>query len=272
MQSASAEHSTDSRQALVFLTHIESIRVLAHYERLKRETAGLLDSFLCVHDPAPRGATPRIFQADFRISGPAGAPYAPKRYAEMQLWGSPYTFIDLIYMPVLVSERLEGYSHLWFIEYDVDYAGDWSHFFADAARSQADFLATTIVTRSDSEGWHWWSTFRAPQGVALANHARCFAPIARFSRRMLMRYRTSVTDGAWGGHPEALFPTIALHAGFTVEDLGQGRRYTNTPHELTLSPGTFVFRPEVATQYFHENPSGFARPNMLYHPVKPVLK
>jgi hypothetical protein len=271
MQAASAQHSPDARQALVFLTHIESIRILGHYERLKRETAGLLDTFLCVHEAAPRGAAPRILPADIRVSEPVGAQYAPKRHAQMRLRGSPYTFIDLIFMPVMSSERLEDYSHVWYIEYDVDYAGDWSHFFADFMRSEADFLATTIVARSDSPSWHWWKGFHAPPGVAPSNQARCFAPIARFSRRMITHYRQSVAAGEWRGHFEALFPSIALHAGFAVEDLGPGTRYTNTPHELTLSPGTFVFRPTVATQYFHENPRGFVRSNLLYHPVKPAL-
>jgi hypothetical protein len=262
--------ANDSRQALVFLTHIESIRILGHYERLKRETRGLLDTFLCVHETAPRGAVLRIMPADIRISEPVGAQYSPIRFAQMLRWGSAYTFIDLVFMPVLSSERLQDYSHVWIIEYDVDYAGDWSHFFADAVRSRADFLATTIFARSDSEGWRWWRDFRAPKEVALANHARCFAPIARFSRRMLARYHACVADGAWAGHYEALFPTIALHAGFAVEDLGRGTHYTNTPDDWTLSPGTFIFRPAVAAQYFHENPVSFATPNLLYHPVKPL--
>jgi hypothetical protein len=88
---------------------------------------------------------------------------------------------------------------------------------------------------------------------------------------MMQRYHTSVRDGPWSGNYEALFPTIAAYAGFSVEDFGQGSRYTNTPGQGNLSPGTFVWRPPVASEYFHENPTGFATPNLLYHPVKPVL-
>jgi hypothetical protein len=61
-----------------------------------------------------------------------------------------------------------------------------------------------------------------------------------------------------------------LHAGLSVEDLGRGKYYTNTPRDPSLSPGTFVFRPPVASGYFHENPRGFAAAGMLYHPVKPA--
>jgi hypothetical protein len=258
----------EARQALVFLTHIESIRILAHYERLKRETFDLLDTFLCVHEVAPRGSH-RLLPADIRLPALAGAEYAPKRFEQMLQSGSFIGYVDLISMPVLTSERLRQYPYVWFIEYDVDYAGDWRYFFVETTRSRADFLATTIVTRADCEDWHWWSTFRAPPGVALAQQARSFAPIARFSQRMLHRYRACINDGSWGGHAEALYPTIALHAGFAVEDLRPGKLYTNTPGDWQLSPGTFVYRPAVAGMYYHENRDDFPEQGLLYHPVKP---
>jgi hypothetical protein len=259
--------ANEPRQALVLLTHIESIRILAHYERLKRETLDLLDTFLCVHEVAPRGSL-RLLPADVRLPPLAGAEYAPKRFEQMLQSGSFIGYIDLISMPVLTSERLRQYPYVWFIEYDVDYAGDWANFFTDAMRSRADYVATTIVTRADCEDWHWWSIFRAPPGVALAQQTRSFAPIARFSQRMLDHYRASVTDGSWGGHFEALYPTIALHAGLTVEDLRRGTHYTNTPDDWQLSPGTFVYRPPVAEMYYHENQSAFPERGLLYHPVK----
>ena len=45
-------------QALVFVTHIESEPVRKHFLRLKVETQGLLDVFLCVHEPAQRSGEP----------------------------------------------------------------------------------------------------------------------------------------------------------------------------------------------------------------------
>jgi hypothetical protein len=271
-QSDSADRSPAPRQAIVFLTHIESIRVLNHYERLKYETRNFLDTFLCVHEVASRGLAPRIFAADFRISAQTTYQYAPKRYEQMLRSyesASYFGHIDLIFMPALSSERLRSYPYVWLIEYDVDFAGDWSSFFSETVQSHADYMATTIVARADSRNWVWWRTFRPPPGVELAHQARSFAPIARFSQRMLERYRASVRDGAWSGNYEALCPTIAAHAGFAVEDLGTGRRYTNTPGERNLSPGTFVWRPPVGNMYYHENQSGFPKPGLLYHPIKP---
>jgi hypothetical protein len=271
MQSDSAERLPVQRQAIVFLTHVESIRVLNHYERLKHETRDLLDTFLCVHEVPSRGLAPRVFPADFRVSTQATVQYAPRRYEQMLRSyesASYFGHIDLIFMPALRSERLRSYPHVWLIEYDVDYAGDWSSFFAETMRSNADYMATTIVARADSKNWVWWRTFRPPPGVDLAHQARSFAPIARFSQRMLERYQVSVRDGMWSGNYEALCPTIAAHAGFTIEDFGPGRRYTNTPHERSLSPGTFVWRPPVGDMYYHENQSGFSERGLLYHPIK----
>jgi hypothetical protein len=263
------QSSTDEpRQALVFLTHIESIRILAHYERLKRETLDLIDTYLCVHESAAGGSAPRILPADIRLPALAGADYAPKRFNEMLQSGSFAGYVDLIIVPVLTSERLGQYPYVWVVEYDVDYAGDWADFFARAMRSRADYVATTIVSRPDCEDWYWWSSFRAPPSVAPAQQARSFAPIARFSQRLLECYRASIAEGSWGGHSEALYPTIALHAGLAVEDLRLGKHYTNTPGDWQLSPGTFVYRPAVAEMYYHENQNAFRNRGLLYHPVK----
>ena len=259
-----------SRQALLFVTHIESKRVLVHFQRLRRETEGLLDCFLCVHEPETRHPTQRILPADLRVRRNNSKRYVERRYQEMlaakRSFNSGYT--DLAYLPAMANDQFRFYRYIWMMEYDVDYAGNWASFFTDAMRSSADYVATTIVTRADCEDWYWWSTFRAPPGVALAQQTRSFAPIARFSQRMLDRYRASVTDGSWGGHFEALYPTIALHAGLTVEDLRRGTHYTNTPDDWQLSPGTFVYRPAVAERYYHENQSAFSERGLLYHPVK----
>ena len=276
---SASKHALDairraSGQALLFRTHFESNRIDAHFQRLRRETADLLDCFLCVHEPQPRDPAQRILQADLRVGWEDAAQFAEKRYQEMLEAKGRYNsgYVDLAYMPALTSKQFRFYRHIWVMEYDVDYAGNWANFFADAMQSGADFIATTIVPHSASRNWSWWPGVRVPPGVAPEHLFRSFAPIARFSQELLERYQAAVASGPWRGHFEALFPTIAAHAGLVIEDLRRGTHYTNTPDDWGLSPGTFVFRPTVATQYFHENPGGFAEPNLLYHPVKPDLK
>ena len=96
---------------------------------------------------------------------------------------------------------------------------------------------------------------------------------------MIDAYVAAITSGQWGGHTEVLYPTIARHRGFGIEDLGgagpfcppasRGQFYSNNNDDPNLSPGTFVFRPPRHA-YFHEAPHEFAEANHLYHPIKVV--
>lgn len=259
------------RQALVFVTHVEGPRIHAHYERLRRETAALLDCFLCVHEPAPRAAAERRLPADFRLTPEDAARVFPVRFREMREAGREFMrgYTDLTFLPALFDARVRHYRFVWIVEYDADWSGDWGRFFAATMRSRADFLSTTLVPRAESRDWHHWPQFYGPPDLAPAQQMRCFAPVARFSRRYLARYRAAVESGAWHGHSEALLPSIALHAGFTVADIGRAH-YRNTPADFGLAPGTFIYRPPVSDAYFHEAPQNFAEPDRLYHPVKPA--
>ena len=184
----------------------------------------------------------------------------------------------LTYMPALLNPRLSDYSHFWIVEYDVDYAGHWDQFFSQFVDSQADLIGTTFYPRHQSLDWMWWPSFEAPPTVSGAHHTRSFIPIARFSRRMILQYEKAVRGGEWRGHVEALLPTIALHHGFTIEDLGgngpftpralAGKNYSNTPSSALLRPGTFTTAPANHSAYFHEAPEIFPTPEYLYHPVK----
>src|SRR5262249_41557255 len=82
-------------------------------------------------------------------------------FKEMQRSGRTYGFRDLFYFPVL--QRLKHYSHIWFVEYDVDFAGDWDRFFARTIDRRADFLGTTILPQAESKDWGHWHYFVAPQ-------------------------------------------------------------------------------------------------------------
>jgi hypothetical protein len=226
-------------QAIVFLTHLNRRRIRRHFSRLKREAK--LDAFFFLHQG----------------NVTEGQRILPNREAERN--GRPFNngFNDLVCFPIF--QKLDRYSHIWLVEYDVDYAGHWGEFFA--IKRFGDFVGTTIVPQSESNEWYHWRSFVAPHD---ARPTRSFAPIFRLSRRMIDCYVQSIATGKWKGHFEALFPTIALYNGLTIEDVGG---YTNTPNDPYLSPGTFVYRP-ARTSYFHEWPDSFER-GFLYHPVKP---
>jgi hypothetical protein len=269
-----------SRQAVLLITHVESPAIARHFERLKRETAGLIDAFFCLHQVTPTSTTHPRLATNLLVTAVDGARLLPQRHAERLIRGLRYNegYADLIQMPACSHPSLGHYEHLWTMEYDVDFAGDWSCFFARTMESRADLLATSIFPRTHSPHWANWPGFNCPPEVTLGSQLRSFLPIARFSRALLGRYRDTLRDARWQGHFEALVATIARHHDLCVADLGGSgpfcppawymKNYRNSPDTSSGSPGTFVFRPVTHTAYFHEAPDQFGERDMLYHPVK----
>jgi hypothetical protein len=266
-------------QAVVFLTHTLSDRIYNHFLRLKKETRVHLDSFLCLHRTEGREGEG---VADFIVARREEENTLPARFAEKMRRGGSITpgFVDLAFMPALLSTRLSSYEYLWTIEYDVDFAGHWSEFFMPLLSSRADLMGTTFYSQSDCPGWDLWAWFKAPEAVSRRHYIRSFGPIVRFSRRMLKAYVTAVEQETWRGHFEALFPAIASYNSFALEDLGgngpftptsrRGKNYINTPSpDGYLTPGTFVHAPAIGTAYFHEAPERFSPRGYLWHPIKP---
>jgi hypothetical protein len=276
-------------QAIVFVTHSQSERVLRHFGRLRAETRGLLATFLCVHDPSQLEHDRRIrpggksetgkdmLATEFRVDETNDESLLPRRYAQMRRAKRSYNtgFTDLTYMPALSSRYLSSYDYVWVVEYDVDFAGNWREFFLVVMRSQADFLGANLYPRQAQDNWVQWSWFSTPPGVPHHQHVRSFNPISRFSRRMISLYLQAMQSDLWQGHTEALLPTIALEYGLSISDLG-GRgpfcpeqwRGKNYHYDEGYRSGTFVHAPPVQFAYFHEKPGRFIARNVLYHPVK----
>lgn len=272
-------------QAIVFVTHRQSERIVRHFERLCAETHGLLASFLCVHETSP--AERRVISGengrkaslapDFHIGAERGQRILPQRFAQMRRSHRFYNsgFTDLTYMPALSSSDLNAYDYVWVVEYDVDFAGNWRNFFGSFMGSRADFLGANLYPRRIEDDWVQWSWFRTPAEVPYQQHVRSFIPIIRLSRRMISLYIEVMQSDLWQGHTEALYPTIALHYGLTISDLGgegpfcpEQWRGKNYHYNKAYRLGTFIHAPPVQFCYFHENPDGFLERNSLYHPVK----
>jgi hypothetical protein len=265
----------------LFLCHAPCDRVLAHYARLRTETAGLVDWALVIDqghlDPPPDGA-----------SFPHPAIVMPHRFATARALGrltAGAGMMDTVIMPRVLAAPHE---FVWALEYDVDYSGTWSDLFARFARNRADVLTTTLTSRPLCPDWCLWPTVQAPAELPQAKWCRSFNPILRLSRRFAAAYVAAVESGPWQGHYEFTIPTIARHLGFHIEDLARPRphlpgamlrravprrfsppTYHNTPTDPNLSPGTFIFRP-ARSAYFHERPADFPVAGRLYHPIKPA--
>jgi hypothetical protein len=219
-----------TRHAIVFLTHIVSKRILLHFKRLQEETNGSLFSLLCIHNSQlSMGSRVERGISSFRLPTPSldvdaqsGARLLPNRHAQMRRLGRWYNkgFPDLAYLPAMMSEKMRQYEFIWLVENDVDYAGDWLKFFSSTLENDADLLTTYAYSRAENTNWDHWSWFEPPPEVSLDKQISSFNPIARFSKRMILAYFQAVESDGWQGHTEALWPTIALHNGLTVCDLG----------------------------------------------------
>jgi len=253
------------RPAGLFVTHVDTPRVRAHFNRLCRETAGFIDWHFLYNDgnrPAPRW--------DVKTRSPEDM--MPARFRQMvKNEGIMNGHQDPLIIPCVLAL---GRRYVWVMEYDVDFAGPWGDFFGLYRDDQTDLLTTTLTTPTIEPDWHHWSTARYPADLRPAQMRRDFHPIMRLSRRFAETYCAAMCDDSWGGHWEFLFATVAEYHGLSVRDLqyggarhGIGPTYTNTPNDLRLLPGTFVWRP-FRDAYFHEKPDDFAEIGRLYHPIK----
>ncbi len=252
----------------LFLTHVRSARIDAHFQRLAEETRSIL--------PWTMGFNPGR-GADLEI----GVPYAPAATTMPLRWqamvengGVQGGLLDVAIFSSLLAVEAD---YVWVVEYDVDFVGNWSDFFAQFEDNRADLLTTSIISQADMPGWHHWPRVKPPLALSDRQLHRAFLPVMRLSRRMVGAYVREVNSRSWTGHYEAIVPTVALLLGLQVEDVGgigrfcpearRGKNYVNNIGGPKLNSGSFVFRP-TRSRYFHESPQDFERTDFLYHPVK----
>ncbi|MBD0274834.1 MAG: hypothetical protein ICV73_23270, partial [Acetobacteraceae bacterium] len=162
------------------------------------------------------------------------------------------------------------FERYWVMEYDVRFSGNWRRLFDAVEDLDADFLATAMRRHADHPDWVFWHSLRGPEALDPKDAICCFMPIHRASRASMEALDAAYRAG-WTGHCEGAWPTFTARAGLSVADLGgagpftpaelRGRFYSNTPNDLLLAPGSFVFKPVL-----HRVGS---KKDMLWHPVKP---
>ena len=256
----------------IFLTHLDSPRIRAHFERLVRESDGLI-TWHFVLNP---GATPAP-ETDFAHPDPATL--MPARHRRMlQNGGVQGGYVDTVMVPTLSGLVAQGFSTVWLCEYDVDFAGSWADLFRRFEDDPADLLSTTLMFRREQPKWPWWKSASAPPEVPRRRWVRSLNPLVRLSPAALTAYVGAMAEEVWEGHYEFTLPTVVREAGLVVEDFGGEGSFVPPGRERTTYIGkspkgrpadlTFGFRP-VRDHYFHEDPRGFETPGLLYHPVKP---
>lgn len=256
------------RQAIIMRGFYTDPQVIERLVRLERDVSKEYD-FYFLYDEKPckvnlKDVPSNISTASFNQDN--WTQYkVPDPYNKTFIPGNEET------MFLMFQEQYPDYDYYWFIEYDVDYSGNWLEFFDCFSSNTVDLLTTTLVTYSEFPEWGMWKSLTPPPGHQFDDEdkLRGFFPVCRFSNRSLLYLKKCLSDG-WSGHPEALIATLYRANKFTIEDIGgegscvrpdnMNKHYTNDRFNEDLSPGSFVFRPKF-------NSVG-QKKNMLWHPVK----
>jgi hypothetical protein len=270
----------DNNDCAVFVTHVWTPEIAQHYRRLKREAGQVLDVFLVYQQRADDPTIPSGMQPDLVVRFADSAQHFPLRYQEFLARPRPWGYVDLVWITAFLDPKLERYDRFWLVEYDVDFSGDWSSFFAAAAGYEGDLLATRLRPLSADPEFGWASLFNQPSS-ADTDPLIAFMPISRVSRELLHHYCRLLEEPGWQGHFEMLLPSIARMAGFTVAEIGghgamtpperRGLYYEGTHADLGNNRTTHGFRPPRGYKYFVASPKRFRERDRIYHPIKANL-
>jgi hypothetical protein len=249
------------------MTHELSPRIVRHFDRLVEESAEFVEWTLLLN----RG---RAISPALAVPHTDPALLMPARYEAFLRGpnqGVQDGYLDLLAVPFVLAMQS---SHVWVIEYDVDFSGSWRTLFEQFADTEADLICSYLRHRFEDEEWVWWSTASAPAWVRSDDWMKGYYPFFRLSRDFAAGYAHQMRDPAWGGHMEFTVTTAASALGAAIEDLGHaggaftppGRRANYEPIGSELA--SYVTRP-AWKYYFHEPENGFQMRERLYHPVKP---
>ncbi|HWA18548.1 MAG TPA: hypothetical protein VG757_06085 [Devosia sp.] len=260
-----------SRDAVMVLVHFWSPELERHVARIRRESEGLCDVYVAFNldrrTELPPGLKPEIV-----VTLEKCAAVQPRRYAEWKARNmeSIYHFTDLVMMAALTDPVLAPYEYIWFVEYDVDYSGNWGDFFRRARDYSGDLLCTHLRTRTEYPNFDHWFWYAQPDWVTV-DAVRGFFPISRFSHRALRTIVTEMEKPGWKGHFELVYPTIAAACGLTISDLGDRGSFTPPEREnqnYSRAERTHRFRPPRVYRYYGDDPRPYRYRDRIHHPVK----
>ena len=168
------------------------------------------------------------------------------------------------------------YRFYWFIEYDVEFTGNWSSFMNDCSAnlSDYDFLSCHIERFDENKNkyWPWWHRSNNV-GYNLKDCIKGFNPICRYSNAALS-YLDHYQKKGYSAHSEVMITTCLYHGGFRIGDFGgrgefvpegyENRYYI--PNMSGINDGTMRYRP----LYTLKEIEGTGLRNKLFHPLKEI--
>ena len=168
------------------------------------------------------------------------------------------------------------YRFYWFIEYDVEFTGNWSSFMNDCSTnlSDYDFLSCHIERFDENKNkyWAWWHRSNNV-GYTLRDCIKGFNPICRYSNAALS-YLDHYQKKGYSAHSEVMITTCLYHGGFRIGDFGgrgefvpegyENRYYI--PNMSGINDGTMRYRPLYTLKEIER--TGLR--NKLFHPLKEI--
>lgn len=264
------------RDCVVMFTHQWNPSLARHYQRLQREAGTVLPVFLVAH---AEGKPPAGAPADLVVSSTDAGREWPARHAAWLRAGGrlPSAHVDIIFLTALRHPRFAEFDRIWFLEYDLDFSGNWSRLFREAAAYDADLLVSHLRSRNEEPRWSHMPSIVDPEDDPASQIFGMFC-IARISRRLIDHWHSELSAPGWDGHFELVLPTIARRGGFRVEDLGGSGSFTPPERRNRHYEGSFVglhrgfytyaFRPPRLWHYYADSRLGFWQRNRIYHPIK----
>lgn len=243
------------KQAVMLLTNRTDYAVRERYHKLVTDYGRKADVFLLFDKSA--------YMCDDELSGFERVyTFSVQGLLEDGYSALESGFLGNCHYPLLKFHRdYPEYDYCWVVENDVLFSGDWSVLFETFSDDPADLVAAYIRKYEDDPNWYWWSSVRAPRGIALSRNElyASFNPVNRLSAKALECLETEMRNG-WRGHFESVVPTVLAKHGMALRDIGgTGRFVRNKDEHMFYTEETHTWLP-LRVQPI--------RPNMIYHPVK----
>lgn len=169
---------------------------------------------------------------------------------------------------------MPSYKFYWFIEYDVEYTGNWLTLMKDCDETLIgyDFLSCYVERFDEKKNKHWTWWYRSNNvGVTLKNCIKGFNPICRYSNEALSHIDAYQKKG-FSAHSEVMITTCLYHGGFKIGDFGGVGEFVPKGYErkyyipdlFGFENGTMRYRPIYTIEEIEQT----GLQDKLFHPIK----
>lgn len=252
-----------AKEMVFLLTHHLNPTIIKNIHKIHQER-GARDFCVLIHG--------ELETADLQVS--------VQHFSMEQIENQGYKMLqdDMMFSSVHLSllyffKKFPDYEKYWFLEYDVEFGGNWKDLFDAYLDCSADFISSYIQRYNhECKHWYWWKLEHPTQRIPISERIRSFNPIYRISQRALKFLIEELKTG-WEGHHEVLLPTLLHTNQFELLDFGRGGEFYSSEYPVLyrksarfpsenfrfLQLGSLRYRPAMKK-------AGFK--NLIYHPVK----